>query len=517
MRELTIYSMEYYVDRAGSVSTCLKIADNLLANQIHLYGDIYLESPAKNIFDTVFITSQEISREYLLAMDYLSALLTAYRETNEHMYYKKFFDIIEQYFDYVERGLFSPGKKSDLIVYAQVLMFIKSFSIIKYEEPLKRRIINLLYEYAAYCYDDQNHGNDNHGLFTDLALLHLSVLFQSLPEAGTWKAHAVERVQKLFDSAFYEDGFNNEGSLPYFRLNLINYQKVAKFCEAYQIPGLESLCEKLETAKQAFYSLAHSDGRYPMIGDGREIAAAEHNTVSKLYPNAGICVVKMKEIYLTFKCGGTMHAHTHVDSTSITANFRGFDLVLDSGQYNYDRYHPINRYLRTSGGHSGIFPLFVDGLSLKEYLNRRDASKIDKFDYTFSTCTISGGYEMDGGAIRVRRDIKVEAERIEVRDSWICEKVQNMRQRFIIPNELCKISRFTASEKLFELKAGEYSVSYKIVSETTPITTTMNFGVVSKNYEKYEPTFLLDTIAENSVMGEITAIITVYKGDWKNQ
>lgn len=511
MRSLSIYPIKYFVDRAGGINNCLKIADKLLKNKVYLYDDIYFELTAENIFETNFQTSHRINREYLFAMDYLSALLSAYKVTSSYLYREKFLEIISQFFDYYERNLFTPTKDDDLIVYAQTLMFIKSFTIITYKEPLKVQIIALLYKYAEYCYNDQNYCDDNnHGLFVDLALLHLAVIFGELPEAGKWKEHAIERVQNLFAVAFYEDGFNNEGSLGYFRLNLINYRKVVEFCEVYQISGLEILKQKLEQAEQVFFSFSHSNGSYPMIGDGKEIILSEHNDISALYPDGGICVVKTKEMYLTFKCRAAMQVHTHVDDTSITARFQSFDLALDPGQYKYDRYDPINRYLRTSGGHSGVFPLFVDSLGLKEYLDRRNASGIDKFDFNGINCYISGGYEMDGGKIKVYRDIIVKPESIEIRDSWICEKPQNMRQRFVLPKEFLEVSRFTASKQLFETNVGGYDIRYKITSEKTPIMTTMNFGVLSRQYEKYESTVLLDTVAENSKKGEIIAVITVH-------
>lgn len=512
MKDFQICSMEYFSDRAGKVESCLKIADNLLKNKIYLYSDIYFEPMEENIFETVFCADAVLNREYLFAMDYLSAVLTVYSENGDEKLLQKFLSIVKQFFDYYERGMFIPVKEDDMIVHAHALMFIKSFTVVSYEESLKNKIIKYLYKCADYCNDDRNYYDDNnHGLFTDLALLHLAVLFGALEEAKGWKMHAVERVQKLFGVAFYNDGFNNEGSLLYFRHNIIEYREILKFCEAYHISGLEVLKDKLERVEQVFYSFAYSDGSYPIIGDGRELFLKKHNNTSALYPQAGICVVKTGNMYLTFKCKAVLQSHTHVDDTSITVRFRNYDLALDTGQYNYDRFHPVNRYLRTSGGHSGIFPIFADELGLREYLNRRGVSEIERFDFDGTTCYISGGYEMDSGAIKVRRNIIVEPERIEVRDSWTCIAPQNMRQRFVLPKEFLGVSRFTVRKRTFETSIGEYSIKYKITAEKTPIVTTMNFGVQSKQYNEIEPTILLDTVAENSMAGEITAVITVDK------
>ena len=517
MESLTICPMEYFAERTGSLNGCIKIADKLLDDRIWLHRDIYYKPAVENIFDTVFDFDVNVNREYLLSMDYLSALLTVYRELKEERHKEKFLEIVGQFFDYFERGMFSPTKDDDLIICAQTLMFVKSFSIIDYEKSLNAKIIDLLYKYAVYCHNDENYNDENnHGLFTDLALLHLSVLFGTLFEAEEWRKHAMKRVLKFFDATFYKDGFNIEGSLSYFRLNLLQYRTIVKFCNAYNISGVGALEKKIENAEQIFYSFARKDGSFPMIGDGTEIVLKEYNDISALYPDAGICVVKMGEMYLTFKCKGIMQAHTHVDDMSITARFQTFDLALDSGQYNYDRYHPVNRYLRTSGGHSGIFPLFADGLGLREYLGRRNFGGVNKFELNKETCLISGGYELDGGEIKVYRDITVKPECIEVRDSWTCSRPQNMRQRFILPAKFLDKSRYTASKSIFETSAEEYDIRYEIkAGGKVSAVTTMNFGVLSKKYGEMESTVLLDTTAECSMRGEITALITVERAENK--
>lgn len=510
MKKLTIRPMKYYCDR-GDNGRCVEIADKLMQNNIWLWGNVYVSPSAENMFDTHFETTDKTYREYMFAMDYLSTLLSAYRQTEKPRYRDKFLEIVRQFFEFYDRGTLVLTNSDDLIVCAQTLMFIKSFSLIDYESSLREKITGLLYEHARYCYDDKNHWDDhNHGLFTDMALLHLSVLFDSLPEAGDWQRHAVERVKNLFGVAFYKDGFNNEGSLTYFQLNLIRYQEIMDFCAAYQIDGLESIQSRLNQSKDVVKAFAHKDQSFPIIGDGRERFSPKFkcNSISGLYPDAGICVLKTGNMYMTFKCKTTLQAHAHVDETSITARYQDIDLVLDCGQYNYNSYHPIRWYLRTCGSHSGIFPLFMDGMPLREYLKRRNAAGIERFDFNGTTGRASGGYELDNGAIKVRREISAASDRIEVRDSWTCASPQNMRQRFAMPKALLPQSKFTFSKQLFETTVGTHEIRYQIRSNC-PSTTMVNFGVISRQYNEFESTILLDTIAESSISGEITAIITI--------
>lgn len=510
MKKLSIRPMEFYCDR-GKENEAIVIAEDILRNKIKLWGAYYFEPTAENIFDTVFETNERTYQEYLFAMDYLSTLLSAYRQTNDQRYRDKFLEIVRQFFEFYDRGTLVLTKEDDLIPCAQTLMFIKSFALIDYEAPLREKIIGLLYEHALYCFDDRNHyDNDNHGLFTDMALLHLSVLFDALPEAAVWQRRAVERVRRLYAVAFYEDGFNNEGSLTYFRHNLLQYQYILDFCEVYQVSGLSHIQDKLNQNKAVLESFAHSDHGFPAIGDGCEFSAPHFqcNAISAVYRDGGICVMKTNGIYLTFKCKSFFQDHTHVDDTSITVRYRDIDLALDCGQYNYDRYHPVNRFLRSSAGHSGIVPLFVDGLFLKEYLDRRNAAGIRDYRFDGTVGTVSGGYELDDGAIKVWRSVTVEPYRVEVRDRWECASPQTMRQRFALPKEFLPKSKFTASKRLFETAVGTCGICYQILSES-PVFTTTNFGVLSRMYGEFEPTILLDTVAEHSMGGEITAVITI--------
>lgn len=510
MKKLMIRPMEHYYDR-GKGSRCVEIAEDLFRNKIYLSNAYSFEATTENIFDTVFETGDKSYDHYLFAMDYLSFLLSAYEQTGEPRYQEKFLEIVRQFFDFYERGTLVFTKSYDLTVCAQTVMFIKSFGLISYDEILKEKIIDLLYSHALYFYDDRNHAdNDNHGLFSDLGLLHVSVLFEALSEARDWQRHAVERVRRLYAAAFYQDGFNNEGSMSYFRLNIYLYQRVLDFCRVYKITGLEPVQKGLDRSKEVLQAFAHSDGSFPAIGDGLEFSDPQFkcDSISAIYRDGGICVMKTGGIYLTFKSKSFLQAHTHVDDTSITIRYRNMDLALDGGQYNYDRYDPINRYLRTSGGHSGVFPLFADGLSLCEYLNRRNHAEIETFEFDGTIGRVSGGYELDAGAIQVRRNIYVVPNRIEIRDQWECASPQVMRQRFILPKELLPKSRFTASKQLFETATGGCRIQYQVQSNGAALTT-MNFGVISRAYHEFEPAVLLDTTVENMARGEITTIITI--------
>lgn len=507
--------MNYYTDRAvaNEHGSIIDVADDILSNNLYLCRGLYLKPTATNIFDTKLERNAVMEREYLFAMDYMSYLLSAYDITKKIVYKQKFHEILDQFFEYCERTSLELSVYDDLIPYAQSVMLIKALHLLP-DVPHINKIIELLYKHALYCRDDKNHWDDNnHGLFTDLGLLHLAVLFESLPQSSEWKTHAVKRVNALFAVSFYHDGWNSEQSIAYFAHNLIMYEAILNFCKYYSIQGVEGINHKIAKSHHVFETFAHNDNSYPIIGDGSITHSALHNDESGIFTDAGIAVVKIENMYCTFKCKTELQFHAHLDDTSITVRYRDINILLDSGQFSYDRYNPINKFVRSISGHSCICPVFLDGLSLGEYLSRRNHAGIEGFEMNGDCGVVRGGYELDEGDIKVYREVKIEPLCVTVKDSWENKMPVTMRQRFVLPRIFFDKSNFAYAKKSFETQVEDLSVKYEIVSNVDNLFTCVNFGVMCKRNFEYEPTLLLDSIAENSLKGEITSIISIKELD----
>lgn len=501
----TYRKMDFYVDR-GQRADAIDVADKCAEGILHLWDKFYLDSNncKGNVFCHQFEGSDVISqKEYLFAMDYLTCVLTAYRRTGKEIYKDTFEKYINQFYDYLKMN--EPFYEA-LSVYSQILLFIKSLDVLECI-PHQKFFCELLRKYSYWLVDTSNYENyDNHGMFQNIALLHLSVLFESEAEASFWQRCAIERIQRLFQDTYYNDFTNNENSILYFEYNNFLYEEAIQFCRYYNISGLMEIEKKLELAKAAFITLAHRDGSMPLIGDGRTLQIAGSNNKSQLFADIGIAVLKVEETYLSFKNRTIYQFHAHIDVSSITARYKHIDFLMDTGQYNYDRYTPINRYVRSATGHSGIFPLYADNLFQKEFCDSLQYSNITAYEENEEKAFVKGEYKLND--VSVCREISVFAHEIVVRDSWQCEKPTTMRQRFVIPKTMIENANFTVSRRTLETAVDKVRFRFEISSDLPDALTVVQFGIAAPDYYAYEETMLLDTFAENTLSGKITARIT---------
>ncbi len=499
--------MDFYVDRCSG-SGYLYVADSCVKGIIIVWNDFCLNinDCKENIFCHQFEGSDLVSKkEYLFAMDYLTDVLTAYKETGKEIYKIVFERVISQFHAYFKE--YGPVYE-DLPVYAQTLLFIKAFDILE-TIPFQEDFLKLLMSYAEWLMNDEYYQNNhNHGMFQNIALLHLSVLFGNRREADIWQKHSIKRINLLFKDCYFNDFTNNEHSLSYFRYNNFLYDNAIKFCTYYKISGIEGITDKLRSSKEAFVTFAHKDGTLPLIGDGQIVKISESNTYSRLFPDIGIAVLKVGDVYLSIKSKTVYQSHAHIDMSSITARYKDIDFLIDTGQYNYDRYTPINRYVRSSAGHSGIFPLFADGMFQKEFCDSLQYSAITAYEHNNEDdiSFVRGEYKLKD--THVCREVSVLPNEIIIKDSWSCEKPAVMRQRFVIPKAFIEKAYFSASNRILESEINNIKFRFEVIYDMPDTMTVVQFGVVSPAYYTYEETMLLDTFAQNTVSGEITAKIT---------
>lgn len=502
-----INKMDFYYDRAIK-EDYMEIADKCTDGLLFLWNKLYLDENIcdGNIFFYKFegenIKTQTV---YLYSLDYLSYVLTAYKETGKEVYKNTFDKYINQFYEFIKtEGPFYD----DLSVMGQILCFIKALDIVG-EIPYQDYFEKLMLHYADWLADEKNHKFiNNHELFWDISLLHISVLFNKHPNSNEWQNYAIECINKMFSLAYNNDYTNNENCLRYFELNNVLYSSIINFCRHYNIKSINKINVSLEKAKDALVTFAHKDGSFPIIGDGA-VFYGKSNKCSQLFPDMGTAVIKINDVYLTFKAKTNCQSHAHIDVSSITARYKDIDFIIDPGQYNYDKYTPINRFLHSSAGHSGIFPLFADDMFQKEFCEVVSYSEITEYKHNEKESYVKGEYHILD--IKVCREINIYENEIIIKDSWKCDNPTTMRQRFIIPKELIEHSKFTASKRMLETIVENCHFKFEIISSSKKALTEVQFGVSAPRYYEYETTMLLDTYLENSTAGEITAKITFWE------
>lgn len=507
--EVIFNKMTYYYDRWENMGS-LDIANKCLENCLYLWKNYSMTADMinGNIFFYRFSGKDARTKnEYLFTMDYMSILLSAYKMTKKEAYKNKFLELYHMFIEYVDTNdPLNNGIELDLPVLGQVLLVIKAIDVLG-RIPKENKIQDLFKRYADWLMDRSTWITDhNHGLFQIIAQLHLSVCMPDFYPVQEWRQSAIEHLNLLYKRAYYGDYVNNEFSLSYFRYNNDLYTSICDFCNYYKIDGIKEIHSAIEETRKALNIFAHSDASFPVIGDGSVFYGNSWNMESKLFPEGNIAVVKIDELYFSFKNRTEFQSHAHIDLTSITARYKNIDFLIDSGQHNYDRYTPINRFVRSSAGHSSIFPLYADGLFLLDFCNRISYSRISDYDKDSDRARVVGEYKLDD--VSVTREIKAERHTMVISDSWKCEKPTAIRQRFVIPQVLLENSRFSFDAHLLESKVEGIHFKYQIITDIPNALTTVQFGVAAPEYNMFETTMLLDTIAENTTEGKITAVIT---------
>lgn len=83
------------------------------------------------------------------------------------------------------------------------------------------------------------------------------------------------------------------------------------------------------------------------------------NAQSFLFPNAGIAVCKLADIYLAVTCGtnglGGRGGHGHNDKLSFELNINGHDIIVDGGCPFYTSFPEIRNRYRSTSAHNTIF------------------------------------------------------------------------------------------------------------------------------------------------------------------
>jgi len=505
--------MELYFDRSDTWNDRKqeKVANDCLKNQILLWDchSICFDDIEGNPFLFRFSGIDcVLKNEYLMSLDFMSVLLSVYKNTGKEVYKEKYLELFSFFVDYINlKNPLMDGVEMDLPIMGQIFLAAKMLDILGYI-PNENDYYRLMELYGTWLLNEDNwKTKDNHGLFQILSLLHLSVLLEDSKAKDKFRSSAIRYLKLLYSNVYLEDGVNREYSFLYFSYNNALFRRVIDFCRFYNIDLDSEIEEGIETAEKAFLTLANLEGVYPVIGDGHVLKGKESNDISRLFPDGKIAVVKLGKIYLTFKNGTEFTTHAHADLMSITARYNDFDIVIDSGQYNYERYSPINRFVRSSAGHSSIFPLFADGLFLREFCGRISSSKISVFEVNEEYARIIGEMEIDD--VCTRREILVYCSKIVVTDSWECRVPRAIRQRFVVPQIMLEHSRFSASDRTLSSRVKNADIKYVISAEDGNTITLVNFGVASPEYNMYETTMLLDTIAENSLQGKITATISI--------
>lgn len=265
--------------------------------------------------------------------------------------------------------------------------------------------------------DDFHAGNNNHGMFQDLALLYYSLLHTDDPQTrDQYFQLALRRLRQYFTSCFTADGVHVENAPTYHLMvsrQLANVQKIAQAAGHEDAGYYSSLIQKAET-----YA-AHAvmpNGIYPPISDTQQVDTSRSG-MGKIFPgsafeyastqgrrgtapesrvlvlpDSGYAIYRSSwddpdAVFAFFSAAYNADYHKHSDDLSFFLRSGGRDLLSESGPYGYDYKHPFSRYAYSQYSHNS---LVVDGKSLPRTDALKDQVYLQREDETTSGFTVRG-------------------------------------------------------------------------------------------------------------------------------
>ena len=185
----------------------------------------------------------------------------------------------------------------------------------------------------------------------------------------------IARFLDELNHAFTSEGVHVENS-PSYHIHMIN--NLIYTMELFKEQCISNdLIIKMDIRAKAgllFAKMIQRDNMtLPLIGDSYEMPPklnrytldymSLYNEVEPIrdfhgFPKSGYAIWKNthngNSIHLTLKNGNLSTYHRHDDDLSITLNFNGKDLLIDSGLFKYEETHPDRLFLRSSFSHSTI-------------------------------------------------------------------------------------------------------------------------------------------------------------------
>lgn len=417
-------------------------SESVLKGRIILHDGTIYDFNDNVEWDHHWTANDASSRLWLMSLNYVGELLSAFEETGKKEYAtwaKKFLQsFIREYS--ADSPKLHLRNSSDHAHYVRTCVLIKAIQMFKEvdeEREFCREIVDSLIRHMTWMFEDKNHLMNNHGAMVDFGLILGSVQLTPLgDEASGWRLKGFKRLTALLNSTFDDDGMNNENTIGYHIFNISIYKLVMSFALEN---GLENEYEKawdpiLKKAAIALQHLIWQNGQIPPIGDS-SIQESGYRSVnkSKFFKKANFAVIKDDSFYLSIKCGYTSMTHKHADETSITLRYKNKDILIDCGAYNYDRGDPYRVYMESVRSHCGIYPEFLDGKLVFPYREFLNSASIDYYEENDRNYYVRCSYGLKKDRIWVVRELYVNLNdySIEIIDTYNSETATNFRQQFI--------------------------------------------------------------------------------------
>lgn len=255
-------------------------------------------------------------------------------------------------------------------------------------QALVAQHVDLLSDASFYA------GNNNHGMFQDIALLRLvtsnvGMAVTDPPRRDKLLHLAAARLQRYFTSSFTHDGVHVENS-PGYHLMVSRYLRDLIPVVDLLEPGTSaSLHQIYEGAERFATHMIMPNGFLPPLGDTKvaRVRDLSHRSTfssgtyeysvhqgtrgitpsesTAVFPDAGYALARSSwdgpdADWLLFKAGYRSNYHHHADDLSLLVYTHGHLVLGEAGPFGYDYSDPMTKYAFSQFAHNVIT---VDGVS----------------------------------------------------------------------------------------------------------------------------------------------------------
>lgn len=354
---------------------------------------------------------------------------------------------------------------------------------------------------------------DNHGMMLCVSLILINDYFKNQKNRVVYINKLIYILNVVFDS----DGYVKENTIGYhdfyckFIGNFVDKYLLFRKSIGHALDECDSDLINLRLKADSVRSkVVWQCGGIPPIGDSSEYHT-KFPSVSGLhyFPESGFVVFKNDDFYFSLICGSGSEVHKQMDDTSITLRYKGRDIFVDSGLFNFDWEDPNRRYVASQLGHSGFFAKEFDQ-HLRPIMIRKYGSykaKIDfcffNFDMLVISCSVSIPNLLDIKRIVV---LNVEKSTLNIFDSIDSMECFSFAQRFVLPSDALIQG---GSDRSLEFKFENDIVVNGKFDSSNIFDVVVHDGVRSIKYNEILPSKMIE-VASNCKLGNFSSQFNFY-------
>jgi len=355
---------------------------------------------------------------------------------------------------------------------------------------------------------------NNHLLGELSALVILGIFFKKAEWINYWP-----ELESTVSEQFYEDGVNFEQSINYHKYSLQFVILANIFLKKAGILLGEQVQQLILKAEEFVRWTEKPNGSWPNIGDNDNgmvcrltikeddnsdcgaIRVLESNQEQdrpgsrafdpgrsgKGFPQGGYFVKRtgwgVEDNYLLVKCGPHLY-HAHADLLHFEYSFKGEDVFVDSGTYQYNNARPLRRYFRGTFAHNTVAIPRHDQSRQYKTFRWLQAARVLAINHDDSLTRFEATIEYGTCKVRHKRIIETDDD---LDDVLISDEIRGSKKAYLLlhvgPGNEIELHGSTA--RLITGQGNEIQVEF-ITEDCLKVSTaklpySINYGVLEKH------------------------------------